>query len=65
MTQTTKLENCPFCGAMLPESNHSDILLNNLYRLKQEGVLEHTLFVAVSIVKTMNDNNPAWLRELF
>jgi len=65
MTQTTKLENCPFCGAMLPESNHSDTLLNNLYRLKQEGVLEHTLFVAVSIVKTMNDNNPAWLKELF
>lgn len=65
MTQTTKLENCPFCGAKLPESNINKTLLENLDRLKQEGVLEHTLIVAINVVKTMNDNNPAWLRELF
>lgn len=58
------LEFCPICGSKIADSGLNIALMKNLDQLKQEGILEHTLIVAVSIVKTMNDNNPAWLREL-
>ena len=64
MSNTIELETCPLCGSKLTSSNINTDLMHNLDQLKTKGVLEHTLITAVSIVQTMSDNNPAWLRDL-
>ena len=64
MRQANDLEICPLCGSKLTASETNAELMQDLDQLKHKGVLEHTLITAVSIVKTMNDNNPAWLRDL-
>ena len=64
MSNTIELETCPLCGSKLTSSDVNADLMQNLDQLKNKGVLEHTLITAVSIVQTMSDNNPAWLRDL-
>ena len=64
MMKKGTLETCPMCGSKLSDDFKESEMLIEMSRLKQQGVLEHTMFVAISIVKTMNDNNPAWLREI-
>lgn len=64
MSNTIELETCPLCGSKLTSSDINADLMQNLHQLKNKGVLEYTLITAVSIVQTMSDNNPVWLRDL-
>lgn len=35
-----------------------------MQKLKEQGVLTQTMFVAVKVMKSMSDNNPAWFKEM-
>lgn len=57
------LRKCPLCGAELKGEEKKDELLNEVNQLKEKGILQQTMFVAVKIVQSMSDRNPAWLKE--
>lgn len=66
-TETVSIRKCPLCGAKLDENSEPRIaneLFQEIQKLKDQGILNQTIFVAVKIVQSMNENNPAWLREL-
>lgn len=65
--ETKYLKTCPLCGSKLgtngkPLGNIE--LLNEMQKLKEQGVLTQTMFVAVKVMKSMSDNNPAWFKEM-
>lgn len=62
--ETQTLKKCPLCGAKINGENGEDELLSEVARLKEQGILQHTMFIAIKIFETMKDNNPAWMREL-
>ena len=64
MSNTVELETCPLCGSKLTSSKINADLMQSLDQLKNKGVLEYALITAVSMVQTMSDNNPVWLRDL-
>jgi len=58
---------CPLCGSSI-QDNHGELgvtleLLNEIQQLKEKGILTEAMFVAVKLVKSM-DENPALLRTL-
>jgi len=58
---------CPLCGSSI-RNNHGELgvtseLFNEIQRLKEKGILTEAMFVAVKLVKSM-DENPALLRAL-
>jgi len=57
------LKKCPLCGAELNGREKDRELLNEMNTLKEKGVLQQTMFVAVKIIQSMSDRNPAWLKE--
>lgn len=57
------VKRCPFCGAELNGKKRENILLSEINELKEKGILQHTMYVAVKIVESMSNNNPAWLKE--
>lgn len=61
MKQT--LKKCPFCGAELNQKEKENELLEEVNQLKQKGILQQTIFVAVKIVQSMSEKNPVWFKE--
>ena len=57
------LKKCPLCGAKLNGENRENDLIEEMNELKEKGILQHTMFVAVKIIQSMSDKNPAWLKE--
>lgn len=62
--ETETLKKCPLCGAKINGENREDELITEVAKLKEKGILQHTMFIAIKIFETMKDNNPAWMREL-
>lgn len=58
------LKKCPLCGGKINGESREDELLSEVARLKEQGILQHTMFIAIKIFETMKDNNPTWMREL-
>ena len=58
------LKTCPLCGAKLNGQEKDNELLGEINTLKEKGILQQTMFVAVKIVESMNDKNPAWLKSV-
>lgn len=57
------LKLCPFCGAELNGKERENDLLAEMYELKEKGILEQTMFIAVKVIHSMSDRNPVWLKE--
>lgn len=57
------LKKCPLCGAKLDGENRESDLLKEMNELKEKGILQQTMFVAIRIIQSMGDKNPAWLKE--
>jgi len=62
--QKLELKRCPLCGQPLNGTVENEELLSDVHKLKEQGVLTQTLFVAVKITQSMSENNPAWMRDL-
>jgi hypothetical protein len=56
------LKKCPFCGAEINQKEENE-LLEEVNQLKQKGILQQTIFVAVKIVQSMSEKNPVWFKE--
>jgi len=61
--ETQSLKRCPFCGSELNGEEGDNELLVEMNELKQKGILNQTMFVAVKIIQSMSDKNPVWLKE--
>lgn len=57
------LKKCPFCGAELNQKEKENELLEEVNQLKEKGILQQTIFVAVKIVQSMSEKNPVWFKE--
>jgi len=62
------LQQCPFCGQaiggeVLEGLGLTQDVLDDVRRLRQEGKLTQAVFLAVKIVKTVQDN-PQWMKDL-
>jgi len=62
--EKTLLKRCPICGTKLNGENENDELLNELDDLKEKGVLQQTMFIAVRIIHSMSESNLVWLKEV-
>jgi len=65
--ETETLKRCPLCGTELQVNNDpttTNELFEEMQELKDQGILNETIFVAVRIVKSMNNNNPAWVEDV-
>lgn len=56
------LKKCPFCGAEINQKEENE-LLEEISQLKEKGILQQTIFVAVKIVQSMSEKNPVWFKE--
>ena len=57
------LKKCPFCGAEINQKETENELLEEVNQLKERGILQQTMFVAVKIVQSMSEKNPVWFKE--
>jgi len=57
------LKKCPLCGAQLNGEERENVLINEMNELKEKGILQPTMFVAVKIIQSMSEKNPVWLKE--
>jgi len=62
------LQQCPFCGQDIGSETLEGLGLNHevleeVRRLREEGKLTQAVFLAVKIVRTVQDN-PQWVKEL-
>ena len=58
---------CPLCGHEVREPNDGVIsgqMFREFAKLKEQGVLAETIYVATRFVKTMNENNPMWFKDM-